>query len=762
LAASRDTSKVAGLESLSLEPLTDLSSNDDLLPQEDLDPVDDLSLSQDLSPTLDSGEVDTTGDLALGSDADFDDSDTTRQPTDYSLLLRGVTQQGQLIYTGSDTMKVNKYLEDPKIKAFFPKDLTFLWSVKPIGEDRTQDFYELFPIKSGRKGKAQLEGDVINDARHDIAQDGRGYEISMSMNAQGAKKWKRITGENIDRKIAIVLDRRVYSAPVVQGQIPGGRSSITGNFTFEEAKDLANVLKAGALPAPARIVEEAIVGSTLGEESIRQGVLSILAGIILVVLFMVMYYNRGGAVADFALMINIFFILGILAQLNAALTLPGIAGIVLTIGMSIDANVLIFERIREELRAGKGLLNAIKLGYEKAFSSIIDSNVTTFLTGVILYSFGSGPVKGFAVTLMIGIACSFFSAVFITRVIVEWMTRKNKETGISFVTRISKGVFANSNLNIIGRRKMAYIGSTIIIIIGMSLIFAQGGLNLGVDFTGGRSYIVKFNEEISVPDLRSSLSNSFQGKSVEVKTYGSNTTVKVTTGYLVNDDSDIADSTVLASLNTGIAPFSDLEPEILSSNKVGASIADDIKSTALESIIFSLLVIFLYILVRFRRWQFGLGAIVALLHDVLMVFSAIAIARAFGVDFEIDQVFIAALLTIIGYSINDTVVVFDRVREYLREHYNPEVAVTLNNSINSTLNRTVITSLTTLLVILVLFIFGGEALRGFSFALLIGVMIGTYSSIFIATPVVLETSRKDLAREAKAAKNMPKAAMAGV
>jgi SecD/SecF fusion protein len=756
-----DTVQEGGLENLSLEPVESISGDDDLAVQEDLS-VNDLSPVDDLSPLLDSGASDSIGGLAATLDSGLEDADTTRQPTDYSILLRGVTQQGQLIYTGADTMQVNKYLKDPKIKAFFPKSLTFLWSVKEIGSNQETDFYELFPIKSGRKGKAHMEGDVITNARHDIAQNGRGYEISMSMNAQGAKKWKRLTGENIDRKIAIVLDHRVYSAPTVQGEIPGGRSSITGSFTLEEAKDLANILKAGALPAPARIVEEAIVGSTLGEESIRQGVLSIVAGLILVVLFMIMYYNKGGAVADFALLINIFFILGILAQLNAALTLPGIAGIVLTIGMSIDANVLIFERIREELRGGKGLLNAIKLGYEKAFSSIIDSNVTTFLTGVILYSFGSGPVKGFAVTLMIGIACSFFSAVFITRVVVEWMTRKNRETGISFRTRVSKGVLANTNINIIGRRKIAYILSSILIIIGMVLIFMQGGLNLGVDFTGGRSYVVKFDQPIAAADVRSSLSNAFEDKSVEVKTYGSNNTVKITTGYLVNDESDVADSLVLTAMNSGLENFSALNPEIMSSNKVGATIADDIKGTAWESILYSLAVIFFYILIRFRRWQFGLGALVALLHDVLVVFSAIAISRAIGIAFEIDQVFIAALLTIIGYSINDTVVVFDRVREYLREHYNPEVAVTLNNSINSTLNRTVITSLTTLLVILVLLIFGGEALRGFSFALFIGVLIGTYSSIFIATPIVLETSRKDLAQEASEAKNQARATVAGV
>ncbi len=746
-----------GLENLALEPVEDMSLDQDLgsedLMSEDLSledgTSDDLTPTDDLAPGLDSG------DEGLAA-SDTSSSDSAAAPTEYSLLLRGVTPDGQLIYRGSDTMQINKYLRDPKIKALFPKNLTFLWSVKAIGTDQVQDIYELYPIKTERKGKAPLEGDVITDARQDISSDGRGYEISMNMNANGAKTWRRLTRENIDRKIAIVLDNRVYSAPTVQGEIPGGRSSISGSFTFEESKDLANVLKAGALPAPARIVEEAVVGSSLGEESIRQGIVSILSGLIFVVLFMMVYYNRGGAIADLALMINIFFILGILAQLNAALTLPGIAGIVLTIGMSIDANVLIFERIREELRGGRSLINAIKMGYDKAFSSIIDSNVTTFLTGVILYSFGSGPVKGFAVTLMIGIACSFFSAVFITRVIVERMIKKNKESGISFVTALSKGFLAHPDFNIIGRRKIAYILSSIVIVVGMSLIFAQGGLNLGVDFTGGRSYVVQFEQPVSLNDVRSELSNSFEDKAVEVKTYGSNNTLKITTGYLVNDESEEADGLVLEALQTGLSSFQDLDPEILSSAKVGATIADDIKNTARESIFFSLAVIFLYILIRFRRWQFGLGAVVALLHDVLIVFSAIAIARALGIAFEIDQVFIAALLTIIGYSINDTVVVFDRVREYLREHYNPEVAVTLNNSINSTLNRTVITSFTTLLVILVLLIFGGEALRGFSFALFIGVLIGTYSSIFIATPVVLETSKKDLAKEATAAKTNPK------
>jgi SecD/SecF fusion protein len=724
-------------ESISLEA-DDTTAGDDLA----------MDLPEDDGLGFEDPEADT-GALALDSDTS-DVADSLGQQ-EYSILLTGVDPQtGRLFFPGKDTSEVSEILNSPKVRSFFPSNLEFLWSVKAIGTSQTgEEIFELYPIKRGRNGKAPLEGDVITNALNDIAQDGRGYEISMQMNSRGAKIWKRLTAENIDRKIAIVLDNRVYSAPVVQNEIPGGRSSISGNFTLEESKDLANILKAGALPAPARIVEEAIVGSTLGDESIRQGITSILAGLILVILFMVMYYNKGGLVADIALFINIFFILGILAQLNAALTLPGIAGIVLTIGMSIDANVLIFERIREELRAEKSLLNAIKLGYEKAFSSILDSNVTTFLTGIILYTFGSGPVKGFAVTLMIGIGASFFSAVFITRVIVEWMTRKNKETGINFKTVISKGMLSNLNLNIIGKRKLAYIGSAALIIFGVSTIFLQNGLNLGVDFTGGRSFVVEFDQPVSVPDVRTTLSNSFEGASVEVKTYGADNTVKITTGYLVDDESAEADEKVNTSLMTGLDQFSDMNPEVLSSSKVGATIADDIKSTAQESVIFSLIVIFVYILIRFRKWQFGLGAVVALFHDVLVVLSMMSIMRLLGIAYEVDQVFIAAMLTIIGYSINDTVVVFDRVREYLQEHYKSNLAETLNLSINSTLNRTVMTSLTTLLVVLILFIFGGEALRGFSFALLIGIMVGTYSSVFIATPIVVETSKKQMIAEAK-------------
>jgi len=582
----------------------------------------------------------------------------------------------------------------------------------------------------------------------------------MQMNATGSKVWRRLTSENLNRRIAVVLDNYVYSAPNVITEIPNGSSQITGNFSIEEAQDLANILKAGKLPAPTRIVEEAVVGPTLGQEAQKEGVVSIVAGLIIVVLFMVLYYSKGGLVANIALVFNIFFILGILAQLNAALTLPGIAGIVLTIGMSIDANVLIFERIREELRNGSGLKKAISTGYSKAYSSIIDANVTTFLTGVILYSFGQGPVRGFATTLMIGIASSFFSAVFITRVVVEWMTRKGDESKIKFSTPWSKSWLTNLNIDFMSKRRRAYIFSVIFIVAGLILIVAEGGLNLGVDFKGGRSYVVSFENSIVASDMKTALTDDFESSGTEVKTFGANNILKITTSFMVDDESAEADSLVESRLVAGIADFTGLTYEsddskvdesnftISSSNKVGATIADDIKNASMQAIFFSLVVIFLYILVRFRKWQFGLGAVIALFHDTLFVLAAFAFARLFGKAFEVDQVFIAAMLTIIGYSINDTVVVFDRIRENMSLKAGSEIYNVFNEAINKTISRTLITSFTTLIVVLILFLFGGEVLRGFSFALIVGILVGTYSSIFVATPTVLDLAQKKSKKKA--------------
>jgi SecD/SecF fusion protein len=549
----------------------------------------------------------------------------------------------------------------------------------------------------------------------------------------------------------------------VQGEIPNGNSQITGSFELEEAKDLANVLKAGSLPAPTRIVEEAIVGPTLGDVARNQGLISMGAGLALVVIFMVAYYSKGGWVANIALLFNIFFILGILAQLNAALTLPGIAGIVLTMGMAVDANVLIYERIKEELRMGRMLRDAIQKGYSRAFDTIFDSNLTTLLTAIFLFVLGQGPLKGFAIVLMIGIATSFFSAVYISRVIVEWMVRKGDQAKVSFESGMSSAVKQRKYFDFIGTRKIAYLASGAIIVVGFVIIAIQG-LNLGVDFKGGRSYVVTFSKPVAPTDVKVALSDAFEQTGTEVKTYDADNVMKVTTSYLVDDESDEADEKVKNALIQGIQKFSGLSYKegdakvddksftISSSTKVGATIADDIKNSAWEASLFSLIAIFLYILVRFKKWTFSAGAIIATVHDSLFVIASFGIAGLFGLKFEVDQVFVAALLTIIGYSINDTVIIFDRIREYVAMGTSHNRARIFNDAINSTLSRTLITSGTTLIVVVVLLFFGGEVLRGFSFALFIGITVGTFSSIFIAAPVVLDFDRSESKEEKAVAK----------
>ena len=667
----------------------------------------------------------------------------------YSLMRQGPFPG--FYYSLADTGTINRAFKNERIRRLIPANLAFKWAVKPA---ENTELLQLYAIKSSR-GEAPLTGEVVTDARQSLDDMAR-PAVSMTMNTVGAKKWRNITSQNIGRQVAIVLDNYVYTAPTVQGEIPNGSSSISGNFTPEEADDLANILKAGSLPAPTRIVEEAVVGPTLGKEAQAQGVTSIIAGLLIVVVFMVFYYSKGGLVANVALLFNIFFILGILANIGSALTLPGIAGIVLTIGMSIDANVLIFERIREELRDGVPLLQAINSGYQKAYSSIIDANVTTLLTGIILFWLGQGPIKGFAITLIIGIICSFFSAVFITRVIVSWMTKRGNESNISFETPMVKGWLSNVNIDFLGKRRMAYMISSIVIVIGIAAL-ATSGLRLGVDFKGGRSYVVQFDQPMVASDVKTALSTGvFTEDGVEVKTYDASNILKITTSYRVDEESTEADQEVKDALTTGLAQatgktfidgtidLKDGQFTIVASSKVGATIADDIKKSSYEAFGLSILAIFIYILIRFRRWQFSLGAIVALIHDAIIVMSAFAIAGWFGISFEIDQVFIAALLTIIGYSINDTVVVFDRIRETLQLKGSKDLINTFNLSINSTISRTLITSATTMIVVLILLIFGGEVLRGFSFALLVGIMVGTYSSIFIATPTVVDLTKRTL------------------
>lgn len=705
---------------------------------------DDLFLEDDAA----SGDTTALADADSAAQAAADSAKMAEQFSPlFTKMVRFQNGGADLVYAGTDTAQINKIINDPGVKAQMPKNVRFAWTVKPIVEDAGRSLYQLYVLKGNTGGKASLGGDVVVDASQQFDERGR-PDIAMQMNVKGAKAWRKLTGENVGRQVAIVLDDYVYSAPVVQGEISGGRSSISGSFTIEEAKDLANILKAGKLPAPTRIVEEAVVGPSLGVEAQNQGLLSIGIGLALVVVFMIAYYAKGGVVANVALLVNLFFIFGILANLNAALTLPGIAGIVLTIGMSIDANVLIFERIREEMES-KGLLLAIKDGYNRAFITIVDANLTTFLTAIFLYVFGLGPIKGFAITLMVGIACSFFTAVWLTRVIITWMTRKGEDSGVNFETGLSRSLFKNKDVKFMGKRKMVYGISGVVIAVGLVLMFTTG-LTLGVDFQGGRSYVVQFSEAVSPTEIKIAVDEKLG--SSEVKAYDTDNKVKITTPYLTEDESSEADEKVLNAVMSGLDKYQNLKPEVVSSSKVGATIADDIQGASQIAVIFSLVVLFLYILVRFRGWEFGLGAVAALFHDTLFVLSMFAIANAAGVAFEIDQVFVAAMLTIIGYSINDTVVVFDRVREFLTERAGRSVEDTFNASISSTLSRTVITSVTTLLVVLILFIFGGEVLRGFSFALLIGVLVGTYSSIFIATPVVLDVAGKRLAKKLEAQK----------
>lgn len=675
-----------------------------------------------------------------------DESKQKNSPLFY--LLKG----NGLMYATKDVPTIQSILDRKEVKALLPNNLKWCWDAKSrINKNSGEELLTLYAIKQGRNGEAALEGDMVSDAQPVFDSNGQ-PAVSMQMNANGARAWKKVTAANIGKQIAVALDDYIYSAPVVNTEIPNGSSQISGNFTIEEAQDLASILKAGSLPVPVKIVEEAIVGPTLGQESQHQGIISMCIGLLVVIVFMMLYYAKGGAIANAGLLFNMLFIIGILAQLGAALTLPGIAGIVLTIGMSIDANVLIFERIREELASGSNIKQAVNVGYNKAFSSILDSNITTLLTGVILYFIGQGPIKGFATTLILGIICSFFSSVYITRYIISSIVERKNSPIISFSFAWTRNLFTGIHIDFIKNRFKAYAFSLLIIIIGAVCIFKQKGLNLGVDFTGGRAFVVAFGKAMEPSQLRDTLTESFEGQSTEVKTYGSSDVLKITTSYLINDEEEEAESkvknividTIERSCNLQVVEIasdklSDNNFAIVSSSKVGSSMAKDIQSSALKAILFSLLMIFLYIFMRFRKWQFGLAAVIALIHDTLIVFSAFGIARAFGITFEIDQVFVASVLTIIGYSINDTVVIFDRVREFLQKP-NLTLQQTVNASINETLSRTIITSFTTIIAVLVLFLFGGQVLKGFSYAMLVGVVFGTYSSIFIAMPLVSDLS----------------------
>ncbi len=667
------------------------------------------------------------------------------------VLARLLTMPGTLGVNLRDTAQMNRVLRSEEARGIFPPNMALLYLNKPV-DANGQQFLRLVAVKKDRTGAvaAPISGEVVSDARQDYDQTGR-PEVSMSMNPTGARKWGKMTGANIGKQVAVVLDDVVYSDPVVQSEITGGNTSISGNFTIDEAQDLAQVLKAGKLPAPTRIVEEAVVGPSLGKEAINQGLYSSLAGLLIIMVFMGLYYGRAGLVADAALLFNMFLILGVLAQFSTALTLPGIAGLILVIASSVDANVLIFERIREELDHGHSLHDAVNAGYARAFSAIFDSNVTTMLIAIILGFFGTGPVQSFAVTLGIGVLTSFLSAVYVSRLIIEALIKGKTTSSITFSTFLSRNLFQNLNFDIVGKRKIAYAFSTIVIVTGFVLMYLQGGPNLGVDFRGGRAYVVDFNKDMVASDVRTALEPAFKNTGLEVKQFGAPNRLRITTGYLAEDESQTADQTVADALNQGLSKYAAESSTIKSTAKVGATIADDIKRTSFLSLALTLVGIFVYVLFRFEKWQYSMAAVIALFHDALLVIASYPIARAFGANYEMDQIFVAAVLSIIGFSMNDTVVIFDRIREYLRENPKLTFAQVVNPALNSTFSRTMITFTTVFLVVLVLYIFGGETLRSFSFAMIIGIIFGTYSSLFIATPIILDTYGKQEARARKAA-----------
>ncbi len=660
----------------------------------------------------------------------------------------------------ADTALVNKYLNMPQIKGLFPPEFKPMWTVKASQWIPGDNTFELVAIKAtSRDGKAPLDGGAVTDARVQYGNTGGNPEVSMSMNAEGANTWARMTKDNIGKQIAIVLDGMVYSYPTVQSEISGGSSQITGNFTLEEAEDLANVLKSGKLPAPATIIQEQVVGPSLGAESINSGLISFVIAFVLVLIYMVLFYQGAGLVADIALICNVVLLFGTLVSFGAVLTLPGIAGLVLTLGMAVDANVIIYERVKEELRAGKGLSKAIADGYRNAYSAIIDGQFTTFLTGLVLFVFGSGPVQGFATTLIIGILTSVLTSVFITRIMFDDRVTKGKN--ITFDNKLTRNFLQNTHVDFLGKRKIAYIVSSVIIVISLVSIFTKG-FTYGVDFTGGRTYVVRFDQPVTAEDVRAAAIEEFDG-AVEVKQFGGESQMKITTQYLVENESSEADAEVESKLYNALKGFFTTEltfaeftstldnPNgIISSDKVGPTIANDITRNAIIAVIIALFVIFAYIAVRFRGWTWGLGGVAGLAHTALIVigfFSIFSGILPFSLD--IDQTFIAAILTIIGYAINDTVVIFDRIREYKELHPKAEFNTNVNEALNSTLSRTMNTSLTTLITMVAIAIFGGEVIRGLAVALILGIVIGTYASIFIATPIMYDVTRKAEAKKSR-------------
>jgi SecD/SecF fusion protein len=673
----------------------------------------------------------------------------------FAVLSPNTSRDGQMMRGpvvgfahSKDTATVSEYLNMPQIKSIFPRTMIFRWTAQPTVKEG--NFFQLIVLKvTNRDGRAPLDGDAVVDARQDFGQNKASSVVDMNMNAEGAKIWQRMTRENVGKSVAVVLDNYVQSFPTVQGEIPNGRTEISGNFSVEEAKDLANMLKSGKMPASAKIVQEEIVGPTLGKESIQSGMISFFVAFLLVLGYMLFFYSKGaGLAANIALLVNLFFLIGILASLGAVLTLPGIAGIVLTMGMAVDANVLINERIEEEIMAGKGQRLAVKDGFNNAYSAIIDGQVTTLLTGIVLYMFGTGPIKGFATTLIIGIITSLFTSIFVARMVLEYWLDKNKK--ITFVSSLTKDWLRHTTVHFIQSRKIFYYFSgTLIAISIISLTFK--GLNYSIDFKGGRTYVVRFDKDVKVEDIANSLTPLFT-TAPEVKTFGGNSQVRITTDYRITEDAESVDTEIESLLYKGLTPYLGasvteekfLSDYRLSSQKVGPTISDDIKKDAILAVFFALMIIFLYIAVRFRNWAYGLGGLVSLAHDGIILLGTYSLLDGYlSFSLSVDQSFIAAILTVLGYSINDTVIVYDRIREYLHLHPKQDTIKTYNDAMNSTLRRTFSTSLTVLIVLVAIFLFGGTSVKGFIFALMFGIFIGTYSSVFVATPIAYDTLPKN-------------------
>ncbi len=713
-------------------------------------------VKEDTAKEVDSTKVDEV-DKILDGDKDKEKSKEKLQAENplFSVLSINQSQASPVLGTARviDTATVNSYLNKKEIRALLSPELRyakFVWDLPA----KDSNVVNLYALKGNRTGVAPIEGDVISNARQSFSQLGSNPEISMTMKGSATKKWAKMTEKNVGKFVAVVLDNSVYTAPRVNGKIPNGRTSITGQFSIEEAQDVANALQSGKLPAAAHIIQAEIVGPSLGQEAIDSGIMSFILALALILLWMIFYYGKAGIYTDIALIVNMLFIFGVLTAFGAVLTLPGIAGIVLTIGMSVDANVLIYERIKEELAAGKTLKESVSLGYKDSLPSILDANITTFLTGLVLFSFGSGPIKGFAYTLMVGIATSLFSAIYVSRLFLDYFIDKGKT--FTFNTNITKNWFQNIDIDFLRKRKLMYILSGSLVLAGFISLMTQG-LNYGVDFKGGRTYTVRFDQPVNAADVASNLKEAFQGSLPEVKTYGSSNQLKITTNYKI-DDSDVKvddeiQELLFKNLQKYLPEGTKLENFKVGSQKqtvgvmetmqVGPTIADDIKKDALWAVFGSLFIVFMYILFRFRKWQFSLGAVVAVFHDTLIVLGIFSLLYKFLPFEEINQSFIAAILTVVGYSLNDTVVIFDRIREYTNEHQdNWALNKIVNKALSSTLGRTINTSLTTLVTLLAIFLFGGDSIKGFMFAMIIGVIVGTYSSLFIATPIMYDTVMK--------------------